>query len=607
MNHKDFESRLLKIQGELSLFLDKNLSEEDLKIQNLFNQINDNLIDKEKFLKSLEDKVVEDKKKNDKLIIELKNSIIIKFQEIEDQIRKYNEYHTVTNKKEQLELKKDEELRDYRIAKKREKLDKTNKIHSFEKELSQKIKEIEVKLVEEEKVHKSKKTELLRRLNIDIQRVNDANIKEYSDIEKFLLETNKTKDIHESKKKIKKVRISGLNTQINLKKSYYKYLFDEEIRFLKIKEKLLLDDNILREEYRLKIEELKAQIIKLEYDELNAETIRDFDIAEKILEYMQESNKKIENLKGDYVNYFVDVNNNIVNHIYSFNNDVRNNVLENVNETFKFDISQLSNLKTIYEISRNSIDEEIKYITSSTIQFINLFKDYLINILSKQINIKNNYTLELYKFLLIYKNNNKFLNISFDKYINEMHKMNEEYTKNQRLRLEEFKKDIFVSFRLIIKQIDDMISNINKYRNDELNYENTYLENIYKPLNLVNSEAINAYKIFEQKNKLEVEEEVANYKNINNIEINKQQQFINGKNEELKKSYIDLNKTKEDYFSRSISSSYEDIAKDINNKIVMLNKKYKDQLKKMEIEIMNNYKSNIQLLNKEKKEKMRIL
>ena len=77
-----------------------------------------------------------------------------------------------------------------------------HKITSLRKELSFLHKDNNTKLLDEEKNYRNREVELTRRLGIDLDRLNEANIKQYSDIERGILELEDVKLIKEAQRKL---------------------------------------------------------------------------------------------------------------------------------------------------------------------------------------------------------------------------------------------------------------------------------------------------------------------------------------------------------------------------------------------------------------------
>jgi len=211
---KDFEMQLDNIKALLTEFFEKAEAAQEEQTNKIFAVLEGGIAVKKTILSGI---VAEIDEKFRQTELELKK--------IENQIQsletgKINNLHNLSTKKKELDEQSNERLRAFMQAQKKKKADLVQKINAFKRDLAAFHKENNYRLIDEEKDYHNREAELNRRMAIDIERENDNNIKAYSDYEKNLLETDDEKQIEELKKKIKDIRIAGIESICSIKNKY---------------------------------------------------------------------------------------------------------------------------------------------------------------------------------------------------------------------------------------------------------------------------------------------------------------------------------------------------------------------------------------------------
>jgi len=158
------------------------------------------------------------------------------------------------------------------------------KISVLKRELANFHKENNSRLIEEEKHFKTREAELDRRLGIDLDRKNEANIKAYSEYEKRLLATDDEAEILELKEKIKEIRIAGVKELTKIRDNYAFLHFENRLDFKKFSERVVFENSLKAEETKTGVRVLEAEREKTERAVESERQKAAFAVRKKLLE-----------------------------------------------------------------------------------------------------------------------------------------------------------------------------------------------------------------------------------------------------------------------------------------------------------------------------------
>lgn len=606
MNYQDFEKKINKIYEDLTNYIMQNQISEDKFIQNILEQNKDNLNIKLELLKSIENKIVQDQNNHETFLKKTKEFLEEKCKELEKDVLSYQNTHTADQKKVELLLKKDEELHEFRIATKRERSELTTKLNNLEREYHTKSKEIDEILLDEEKKHKTKLADLSKKLSFDLQKHVDDVIKECSEFEKQLLKTNQKSEITKIKKEILAIRKYGFETETKMKETYYLDLKSELFTYSKNYETQKLSQDIIKHDYALRIENIKHQIKMLDYKEENANKLHDFKDEERLIDFLKNNDEKTLAMKHDYVNLFQTENEKVLESLSNLYKIKTSDYASLFEEFSKSDLSQVDIFEPVYSYNYEQKILKMKEISSSLTQIVNSYKDYTMFLLGELLEEQTNINQKMYEtFLMFYLEN--IVEFSFQESILALKTLNEEFHKQQRARLENFKKNMNVSFRLIVKQIEIMLDGLLEYQKAEHQEAKTFLYNVKEILRNRNDE-IKKYnqEIAEEckrnhyaKRMPYIQTDIENKGKLT-VEFKTAEENYQA---ELKALRVRQN----EYLGLFLVNNYKNRMKDIKNELAMSKKKYKETILKLENDLRLQHKANIRLINHEHRDKLKLL
>jgi hypothetical protein len=376
MSFEDLKTQIDTIVNHIhEFFLQTNLEEKQNLEQVIF-LLKDNFQKKNSVIESLEKEMVE---KDSIYEQELKK---IKTLSTKLESSNYTLKHNLDLKLQELEQQKAVELKSYLSAQKKKKNEIIHKITALKKELTLAHKENNGILQEEEKNYRMKEAEFIRRLNIDLERINSNSVNQYIDFEKSLLDTNDPKEINEAKKKINVIRLGTYKEELAIKNKYDLTIFENELEFRKFQENIILDNSIKNEEYRLKIKALEKEKNLLDLDENKTKDMMDFENERKMINFEKE-NYLFESqfLKDKAISIFQlqdESHQSSSKHFYN-----RFTAIKSIeNETYDFDLKQTTQFEKISEILSHSMNCQNEFLLNKFIEIINNCKQELISILN---------------------------------------------------------------------------------------------------------------------------------------------------------------------------------------------------------------------------------
>lgn len=516
MDLKTVELEILKINEDFITFLDKVNQDADDKVESLLRDLSLKVDEKSTFVKSLESNLIKSDEEFKSKIREFASQL--------DNLTKNKRAlkYDLEEAAVELEKQKTEELKPFLLQQKKKKTELTHKITAQKKELGFLHKDNNSKLIEEEKNFKNREVELSRRMGIDLDRLNEANVKQYSDIEKSILEIEDVKFIREAQKQINSIRLVGIKENLAIKNKYALQNYENSLDFKKYQEKIILDNSILTEEFKQRVKTLEYEKEFLEDEEALKVVIKDFDNELKLKEFERENeldqcefekenatninniNQDVLVVRKDEHKYLFESVDKVYSEIYNFDKVQvtefimgDNNLLaadKKVTETL---ISYLRNYILSYKelliTSAEDFSNRRKYILNSFINFLcssKLEEIYSSNSNYQELIKEIAPTLEEYLHLV----NNSF--IKFSNIVKTLMKNLEENLNLTMITLKNYwqENDTIHNafFNHILRQLDD------GYKNRDLKLRNLHNSNDTKATNTANLQNGDYNKLLEE-------------------------------------------------------------------------------------------------------------
>ena len=475
MDFKDFEQQLNNVNTQISTLINQINNDQLNKKTTLFDKLKANIEQKRQILESLENQIHSD---NETFETELKEIESL----IHDlKIQTHEPKHDLEAKRLEFDQIKFDEMKAFQTTQRRKRSEIIHKINNLNKELTSVLKDNVNNLNEEEKNHRLKEQEIIRRMNIDLNRSNDANVKEYSDIEKKLLEINDTKGINDAKRKINKIRVIGFHEQASIKNKYDFQIFENSLDFKKYYEKNLLDSALISEEFNLKLKALDNQKNEIEYnDSLKIATL-DLEYQKRVLD-IEKENKifEIENKKITNVNLFslkkqssiIRTNQNQSNYEH------QSRFLQELNHT---DSEQVKAFSPFQQSLTDDLKQQIDFIISSLANTLEIFKVQLISLIRNAWNVKKQTQVEFIQ-LLTHKIEAIVLDKTYLNHLNSLECLCDDFYKDSNNRFLTFTTSLNTIFKVMLIQIEELLRIYHEYQKEEVHFEKTYHKKIYDTL-----------------------------------------------------------------------------------------------------------------------------
>lgn len=549
MDLKTVELEILKINEDFITFLDKVNQEADDRVEALLRDLNLKVDDKSTFVKSLESNLI----KADEVF----KSKIREFASQLDNLTKNNKElkYDLEEAAVELEKQKTEELKPFLLQQKKKRTELTHKITAQKKELGFLHKDNNSKLIEEEKNYKNREVELARRMGIDLDRLNEANVKQYSDIEKSILELEDVKLIKEAQKQINSIRLVGIKENLAIKNKYALQNYENSLDFKRFQEKIVLDNSILTEEFKQRVKTLEYEKELLEDEEALKLLNKDFDNELKLKEFERENELDQCDFEKENASNINNVNKDVLN----TKKDEHKYLYESVDkvyiEVYNFDKVQL----TEFIMGDNNLLAADKKVTETLISYL---RNYILSYKELLITSAEDYS-NRRKYIL-----NSFINLLCSSKFEEIYNCNSNYQdliKEISPALEEYLNLVnnsFTKFTNIVKALmKNLEENLNLTMITLKNYwqENDMIHNAF--FNHVSKQLDDSYKNRDLKLK--------NLHNSNDTKVtntaNQQNSEYNSILEEIKEK---TNKIVNDYNikKKDILLKIENYKKDLNLK-----------------------------------------
>ena len=451
MDINDLEMQIEKINRQIEGFLNLVSEEEENQKQKIMNMLKGGLEIKETILDNIEASL-------NQMITEYED----KLKKIEAEIHqlengKIKVLHNLDAKKEELEAKSNEDLRPYLINQKKKKTDLMQTINSFKRDLASFHKENNYRLIDEEKDYKAREVELNRRLNIDVEREIDANIKAYSDYEKALLDTDDEDQIFQLKEKIRKIRTSGLENIRNIRDKYAYSHFENHFNFHKYLEKIKLENSLKTEESKILVHALETEKEFLDREDNNTMEIAQIEVQKALLSFEKENalhqnkialERKLEVLKK---------REEIFAQKEAHGNEVYKTIETYRNKVFTFDKEQVKVYAPLLEVFNSKTKTILEESLVTTYDYLLLLKEYLFSVFEKLLQEKKAANDSFKTMLLIsFKEHSPHSSFSYQDLRLKITKATEVFHQYQRQKFEESKVIIRGIIDSMLKSIKDL-------------------------------------------------------------------------------------------------------------------------------------------------------
>jgi len=501
MNYKQFAERIETIKQNLTMAI----AQKEKQSQDLIVQLNKSLFEDKDyaliFLASLEAKLQENSDEKLSHINQLKFDIEGLKQDLENEIINYRNSHVLSEDKTRLFLIKEDKLIEPRAKKKKEIQEINQKITLFDKECLQIIKENEQTLIEEEKNYRLKLQDLERKMKIEVNRIaeailtpvlaqnQDENKKDFNEVNKQLL-------LEERKK--------GINEIAKIKLRYYNEMRQIEMAFCNYKHNSKKDQNIIREEYNQKIEELVFARKNLQNDLHKQTDMYDFDVYQNLNSLEKEYFLAEGKMRRNY-NQRIEVKENEINTLKKSKSDLwQRDLISIFNYIQEADYNQITTFDKTLEEEQKLLNITINKINETLIDVIESFKNITVEIFTRFWDISTLYEKSLHSAFVILNYQSKTIeDFDYTFFLQELNQFANEYKKRQKQRYSEFLEQLDNCYKNLIRQITIIYNSVIDFANVELKNIEGYSNNLKNLVKKTQEKALYYLKAeFEKQNKL---------------------------------------------------------------------------------------------------------
>lgn len=390
------------------------------------------------------------------------------------------------------------------------------KINALEREVQAKEKEMLLEIQEEDKQSKAKILELAKRLEFDIKKATDNTQKLHLPLDRELLDVNDPIRIQAIHAGIKDIRTKGIEEIFDLKTVYEKNVSDIKQAAIEVRQEKELQIKTLKEEYQMKIFQLKFTQKEIKIEQKNKSTAYDFDMEKALLL----ENKDVQLAKNDiHLDFLLkkyEHKKNILELLHEkeirfaegtnqLNDDVIAENQEKVGLQKEYSdyiqIHYLQNLKKIHAFMDELSAFSKSLMTNEMVEAIKLFNEKDEHIYNTSV-IKNIPRFEWQEFSYL------------DKYEDYKH-VYEEFDELQNERIARFLHRFYEQHKFVDNQIKHLIDIIQKfykeeYHNNEVLNDrfNSKFRELVKAATSTNKEAITRLKAQHRLNLLKFNQEL---------------------------------------------------------------------------------------------------
>lgn len=544
MEVKNIQTKLLNINEQILKNIERNIHEEDITLSKLFSEIEDN---KENEIEVV-NKLIEEIITNDNILNENIFQLNKQIEEIISQIKP--PLNDIELKKQELEKSRQDLNKSFVLSQKKKKTDIINKITNHKKDLSSILKSNNQKISDDEKDTKTKELEYIRRLSIDLDRLNDANEKQYIELEKSILNTEDEKEIKKIQNKINSIRTLGLKESLSVKNKHSLLVYENNLEFKKSNEKYSLDNNLVSEEYKVKIKTLESEKELLNLEENQLYDVTGFENEGKIIQLELENDLNKLQFETEKNEKILEINEKIES-LSNLNNETKLEKLNYINnEITTFDNTKV-NLFKEYELkaleSENALYTKIVDTMKNSLL---LFKDLINFNIEYYYNGRNNFLKRITNLLLSNNLDQKY-DLNYTNLNNEVKKLISDYIILQNENNKKILGLIDQLFKNLINQLNMFLNQLEIIRKErELSLQNLY-KNFVGIINLnyklVKNNVVKSYE--DRKISIgKVRDKALEKHDLENARIVYATKTVqNEYNLKTKNNQIAINKTKKDY------------------------------------------------------------
>lgn len=372
------------------------------------------------------------------------------------------------------------------------------KVNALDREMQAREKDLLQEITEDEKQFKIKLLELQKRLEFDIKKATENTQKEHLPLDRELLDVNdpvKIKEIHNG---IKQIRIKGIEEIANLKNTFEKQALDLKNQHQEFKRQAELKIKTIKEEYQIKIIQLKHTQKEIKIEQKAKSLMYDFDMEKALLLEKKDTEISKNELRLEYIDKKYVHKKSILELVHEkairfaegtnqLNDDV---IAENVekidlqNEYSEFiKTHYVQNLKKIHHFMDELSNFSKSMMTNEMVDAIKLFNEKDEHIYNTSV-IKNIPRFDWQEFSYL------------DKY-EEYKTVYEEFDELQNERIARFLHRFYEQHKVVDNQIKHLVNIINKFYKEE--YQNNEVLNdrfnqkfrqLVRQATLTNKEAI---------------------------------------------------------------------------------------------------------------------
>lgn len=608
MNFKEFEEKISNINNQIFAFFLQIEDEENQKMNDVFQALKQNLEAKKAILFSHALNIEQDELRYQQKITDIKEEVT------KISIEPLDFLYVLDEKAEEIKQKKLEEQNKITATIRRRRSEFAHRINTLNKDMVQALKEHNALLDEEEKNYQSREAELTRRMNIDLQKANDATVKAYSDLEKALLDTNDNSGIADLKKKILLIRSDGFREQETIKNKYEFSFIENTLEYKRYYEKILLENAVILDDFSVKIKTLEHQRNMLEMPDDLKISLTHIALDKQYVEWENEQNLfAIESKNKQFARQFT-LKQQINIEKINYDNANRQKLGEYHQVAYETDGMQFDIYRPLETYISEDVRKQCNYLLESLSDCVETFQANLLGIVENTWAIKKRLRNDLSKHLLVSIKSE--LHIIEDSYVSELNEIEQsckEYYKLQNNRFNHFLKAVASQTKKLLEEVKATIEVFQNYYQEEQKYRLEMDRKINVEMAKGNQNAISNLtsnyekQVLAQKNYQEqLKEEEDRHKATVALETSKVNQWYEEKIKDLdlktKQSELDHQKQmamEEQNFQMYIKNSKLKLAK--------LKSEYSDNLIRHERNLDKKYRNMLVQNEKERKAKIKAL
>lgn len=616
MRYEDLISKVHAINNDLLQALELKQNQffafQKQSIEKLFN----NKTNTKVVLQSLEDYFQSNEETKNNQIASFKSFITNLREELEKEVAQYRKTHDADMDKEHILKDKENQLSGFKSIKKKEVQELTQRINILDRDCIALLKTNALAFEEQEKVHKAKLADIEKKMKYEVQKVNDTILtpEVFKNIDESNTEKNyENRQNYQNNKDIKELRRQGILEIAKIKKKYLIELKEQELAFRMFACNHKRDNEILREEYNLQIEDLKLTKLKLLEDIQTEVDMYDFEAYRTVFvaneKYQTAINQIIDKYRIKLYYYQEEVikaekEKNLLN----LNNV--HNIYDKVKEN---DSKQIIALSTLKEEQMGQLFGHINDLNEFIIQIGITYRDLMI-CMFEQFWDQFNRSVRQFNDTLVFLefNSHCFQGFDYKKYNSEILSLTEDFSKKQIFRFENFKKATNSQFKKLLRQVKSMYQLMVDFKQQE----NEAIDGFVASLETMVKDAHQSGRDFnvklydeiskqteekELKMKTEQKEEVSSWQRDN-------QRIQNEYNEKIQdlENKMQIYHHKKQEVMHKAKRDYNMTVKSIKQNIAKIKSHHKLAIKTAQKEILNNHKEQVKHVETEKKTKLKI-